>query len=274
MADDQAKLAKRMGTLIADLDAQNVDYQVCLTTTDMSYYAGSPIRWLGLGSYVMTSASPNKNQVFIDTINSLGAQWSSDERAIDAVYLMIQNFRGSGCLRDQAALTTIVISDEDERSVGGNQSLSQAQYQPLEAGDIPSNLISLVHSTFDATGFVKPFIWNSIIDIPGDTACMALQDQDVSPSFWGQLYQQLSNATGGAVGSICDNDYTQNLSFIKDRIVNSLPSIALQCAPIGSPQVTLNPPFTTSISTSGATLVFSPSLPQNTQVTVNYTCPN
>ena len=192
MKDDQTKLANRMSTLLSDLDAQNVDYQVCITTTDTSYYAGSPIKWVGLSSFLMTSSSPNKNQVFIDTINSLGAEWSSDERAMYATYLMIKNFRSSGCFRDKAALTTIVISDEDERSVGGDQSLSKSQYQPLEAGDMPANLTALVHQTFDSAGFVKPFIWNSIIDIPGDTACMAQQDLDVSPSFWGKLYAQLS----------------------------------------------------------------------------------
>ena len=274
MKDDQTKLATRMSTLLADLDAQNVDYQVCLTTTDTGYWAGSPLQWKGLNSVVMTKSSPNKNQVFIDTINALGAEWSSDERAIYAQYMMIKNFRNSGCLRDKAALSTIVISDEDERSVGGDQSLSKAQYQPLESGDMVANLISLVHSTFDGNGFTKPFLWNSIIDIPGDAACMAQQDKDVSPSFYGKMYAQLSGATGGAIGSICDNDYTQNLKFIKDRIVNSMPGLTMECTPVGTPVVTLVPAFATSVSTSGNQMTFSPALPENTQITAKYSCPN
>ena len=274
MKDDQTKLATRMSTLLSDLDAQNVDYQVCLTTTDVGYYAGSPLKWQGLGTYVMTKNSPNKNQVFLDTINGLGAEWSSDEQAIKATYLMIKNFAASGCIRPRASLATIVISDEDERSVGGDQSLSKAQYQPLTPENMPVNLMGLVHSTYDAEQFIKPFIWNSIIDVPNDRSCMIRQDQDVSPSFFGKLYAQLSNLTGGAVGSICDADYTQNLKFIKDRVVNNLPGIMLECAPVDTPVVSLNPSFITSISIQGNQMKFSPALPEGTQFVGKYTCAN
>lgn len=277
MANDQAKLASRLSQFVNDLDALGIDYQICLTTTDITYYKGSPIKWSS-GQYVLNKNTPNKSSVFVNTVNSLGAEWSSDEQGIKATYMMIRDFgpnSGTGCFRPKATLTVIEISDEDERSVGGNQALSQAQYQPLTAENMPDNLIALVRSTFDSSGFVKPFIWNSIIVRPGDTACQQKQDAEGNgaPSFQGALLAQLSNKTNGQIASICDEDYAQNMKLIKDRVVNSMPGLTLQCVPTDSPQVSFNPPFTTSVTRTGDQLKFNPALPENTQVTVRYTCP-
>lgn len=281
MANDQAKLASRLIQFVSDLDSLNIDYQICLTTTDIrdnGGYKGRPIKWTS-GSHILNKATGNKNQVFIDTVNSLGAQWSSDEQGIKATYMMIRDFgpksgaNNSGCFRDKATLTVIEISDEDERSVGGNQSLSPAQYQPLTAENMPDTLISFVHSTFDSAGFTKPFIWNSIIVRPGDNACEAKEDAEGSPSFPGVLLASLATKTNGQIASICDDDYARNMSLIKDRVVNSMPGIQLQCVPLDNPQITFNPAFTTNVTRTGDQLKFNPALPENTQVTLRYTCP-
>lgn len=275
MAADQAKLAARMAGFLSDLDALNIDYQVCLTTTDTSYYKGSPIKWVGLGgSYIINKSTPNKSKIFTDTINALGAEWSSDERGIYALNLMVANYQGTGCFRPQATLSTILISDEDERSVGGDASLSSAQYKPLEPGDMPSNLISKVDTTWSTATFKKPFIWNSIIVKPGDKVCEASQDAQGTPSFQGKIYAQLSSSTYGHIGSICDTDYSQNLKYIRDRVVNSMPGLKLECTPVGTPTITFSPPFTTSITITGDQVKFSPALTEGVTVTVKYVCPN
>lgn len=274
MKEDQAKLASRMNGLLLDLDALKIDYQVCLTTTDISYYKGSPIKWQGLNSFIMTKNSPNKNQVFVNTINALGAQWSSDEQAIKATYLMARDFRAAGCIRPQAALTAIVISDENERSVGGVRSLSSAQYQPLTFENYPDNLIAYIKTIYDTSTFKKPFTWNSIIVKPYDYACEAIQDAQTSPSFFGTLYADLSNKTGGHIGSICDNDYAQNLKYIKDRVVNSMPGLTMECVPIDNPVVTFDQPVSTTITVTGNQIKFTPALSEGVRVTAVYTCPN
>jgi hypothetical protein len=273
MKEDQSKLASRMNGLISDLDALKVDYQVCITSTDNKYYMGSPIKWAGTNKVIMNKATLNKNKVFIDTINSLGAEWSSDERGIRAVNLMLANFKSTGCMRAESTLTTILISDEDERSVGGNAALSSTQYEPLEPSDTPNNLIANIHAAFDKTGFVKPFLWNSIIVKPGDSACMAIQDAQTSPAFYGKLYAELSNKTGGYTGSICASDYTDNLKIIKDRTVNSMPGMKLQCVPIGTPTVTFDKPVSTTVTLIGDQLKFSPVIPEGVTIHAVYTCP-
>ncbi len=270
MKADQSKLAARMAGLLTDLDALNIDYQVCLTTTDIGYYKGSPIRWKGPETFIINKATPNKNAVFINTINALGAEYSSDEQGIKAVNLMTRDFRSSGCMRTDSTLTTIVISDENERSVGGNAAWSSSQYQPLTPENYPDALIKLVKDTFGAN---KKFIWNSIIVKPGDVACEQAQDQQSSPSFFGTLYAELSNKTGGHVGSICDNDYAQNLQYIKERAVNNMPGLTMECTPIDTPVVTLMPAANTMITITGNMIKFSPALSEGTKITATYTCP-
>lgn len=273
MKEDQSKLANRMNGLISDLESLKVDYQVCITSTDNKYYAGSPIKWSGTNSVIMNKSTPNKNKVFVNTINSLGAEWSSDERGIRAVNLMLANFKNTGCMRAESTLTTILISDEDERSVGGNKSLSNTQYEPLEASDMPNNLIANIHKAFDKTGYVKPFLWNSIIVKPGDTSCMAIQDAQSSPAFYGKLYAELSNKTGGYTGSICASDYTNNLKIIKERTVNSMPGMKLQCVPLSNPTVTFDKPVSTTVTLAGDELKFSPVVPEGVTIRAVYTCP-
>jgi hypothetical protein len=273
MKEDQTKLATRLSGLIADLDALKIDYQVCLTTTDISYYKGGPIKWKTINTYVMNKATANKGTIFTTTIDALGAEWSSDEQGIKAQYLMIKDFKSSGCIRDNATLTTILVSDENERSVGGNQSWSSAQYKPLTTENYPDTLINFVKSTYNTATYKKPFIWNSIIVKPNDTVCEAKQDAQSSPSFFGTLYAELSTKTGGHIGSICDADYSNSLKIIKDKTVNSMPGITLQCTPIGNPTVTFDKAVTTTVSVTGNTLKFSPAVPEGVKVTIVYTCP-
>lgn len=281
MAADNAKLAQRMGGFLTDLDTANIDYRVCLTTTDVGFYKGSPIvwgsysgsTWVSSGTHLMTKATANKSKLFSDTVRYLGAEWSSDEQGIKAMGLMIKDYMGSNCFRSglNSTLTTILISDENERSVGGNQSWSHAQYQPLTPDNYPDTLISRVKSAFGAS---KKFIWNSIIVRPGDTACEASQDAQGVPSFFGTLYNELSNKTGGHVGSICSADYTQDLRYIKDRVVKTMPTVLLECVPTNTPVVTISPAFTTTTTIDNNLVRFNPAVPEGRTVTVKYKCPN
>ncbi len=277
MAPDAAKLSSRMGGFIANLEASNLDYQICITGTNVSWYNGSPVYLAGLGTqWIMNRATPNKQSVLNNTISLItrGSAGSTDEQGIKTANLNVNDNARYNCIRAQAALSVILISDEDERSVGGLQHLSPEQYRPLDSLNQPQSLINNVASKFNRSGYVKPLTFNSIIVKPGDYACEASQDGQGTPSFPGRLYKQLSDSTGGYSGSICAADYTANLVYIKDRIQNSLPSLRLDCTPVGTPQITYSPNFSTQATVSGRDLRFNPALPEGTRVTVNYNCPN
>lgn len=281
MGADNARLAERLTGFVNQLSESNIDYNVCATSTDVSGVNGAPdgmpFVWSGTGSRILRPQTPNKYTVFVDTITKvIGYNWSDDEQGIKAMNLAIQKNASHGCFRPQASLAVILISDENERSVGGNCALSSVQCKALEALNYPTSFINTVASTFNTGGFVKPLVVNSIIVKPGDLACEAAQDAQGSPSFPGTLYKELSDRTGGYVGSICDSDYSANLRYFKDRIQNNLAAIDLQCNPLDSPalNVQISPALNTTISRVGNQVRFNPVLPEGTNVTLTYYCPN
>ena len=76
------------------------------------------------------------------------------------------------------------------------------------------------------------------------------------------------------MGSICAADYSSNLYYFKDRIVNTLASVPLECAPVGNIDVSITPAMggvTTQLVNN--TLVFNPAIPAGRTVRVEYKCP-
>jgi S1-C subfamily serine protease len=193
------------------------DIRVCLLTTDVDYYQGSALQWKyidgGSTFYIgpiFTPLTTNTGKVLSDTFASIGSEWSSDEQAIKSMNLHVRFHSDQGCIRQLGELVVIVLSDENERSVGGNYEWSSAQFKPLTALNTPDDLIATVSRMLPK----KIFVWNSIIVIPGDKKCEAMQDAQLSPSFFGTLYAELSRRTDGYVGSICDRNFDQTISRI------------------------------------------------------------
>lgn len=288
MLPDLKKLAARLSTFVSSLDASNIDWQMCLTTTrgfsrGMSLAWGIPQNWSsyqpspGIPPYLLKKGTANLNSIFTSTVDNLtiGGPSSGDERAIKAAH---DNFKDSAtynCYRPGAAISVIAISDEDERSVGGeikNTKVSDAPdtYKPFEPADYPQELISQAQKTF---GPDVRFTFNSIIVKPGDKSCEAEQDKDTSPSHPGNVYAELSQLTNGGVGSICDADYSSNLNTFKDKIVNSLSSLTLQCEPDPSSlKVKVHDFPITGFKLDGKIIKFNYALIEGTQIDLIYDC--
>jgi len=130
-------------------------------------------------------------------------------------------------------------------------------------------LLTTFKSTF---GNDKRFTVNSIIVKPGDTACKATQDSGAKSHF-GTKYAELSNLTGGGIGSICDSDYSTNLNLFVDKIIGSLSSVPLECTPVGDVTLTITPTMnglTTTVQNSS--LVFNKQIPIGSTVDIKYKC--
>lgn len=290
MLTDNQRLAARLTGFVNDLSAQGFDWQMCATLTraqqihtDSPWYWGASYKWVGNPNavpWILKSGTANTVDIFTNTINKIGAGWAGtdDERAIKAAYWHLWNGEPgvtgtSGCYREDAGLAVLILSDEDERSIGGD--LSQVYYEseknkPMETDDLPQTYVNYVKSVF---GNAKRFSVNSIIVRPGDTACLASQDAEGSKAHYGVHYAQLSNLTQGYAGSICDTDYSTNLNYFKDSIIRSQASIPLQCTPSGAVTAVANPNFAHSSSVQGNLLVFNPQIPAGTTVNLQYTCP-
>lgn len=283
MLPENTKLAQKLQGFVNDLSASGLDWQMCSTLTraqvinNISYWGASK-NWVGyVGSplWILKLGAPDPYSIFTNTINQIGAGWAGtdDERAIKAAYWHAEYASYNNCYRQDASLAVIILSDEDERSIGGNKSLQYYwdEFKPLEADDVPQAYVNKIKEKF---GEKKNFTVNSIIVKPKDTTCMAAQDADGAKSHYGFLYNELSNLTKGYVGSICDADYSNSLYYFKDKIVNSLSSIELECAPVGKVNVLITPamgPVTTTIVNNS--LVFNPVIPAGRTITVDYDCP-
>ncbi len=292
MLADNQRLAQRLQGFVNDLTTAGFDWQMCVTVTraqrisssDPNLYWGASNNWTGKSSaptWVINSSTPNPYNIFTSTINAIGAGnvGSDDERGIKAAWWHLWNgdpyYAGtSGCYRKKSGLSVIILSDEDERSVGGDQTqvYYQGEYKALEEDDLPATYVNHVKTTF---GNDKRFTVNSIIVRPGDSQCMSAQDSEGSKSHFGVKYNELSQLTNGYVGSICDGDYSTNLRYFKDKIISSLNSIPLECVPTGNVQVSITPSMGGfNAYVQGQNLVFDPPIPVGKTVTLNYNCPN
>lgn len=299
MLPDNQKLASRLSNFVTKLQSSSIDWQMCATVTRAMpiekggktiHYWGASIFWqysdtetYDLGGVLKKGATSNANlnTIFQHTINFIGAgfQNSDDERAIKAAYHHVYNgdlrypAENSGCYRADSAVAYIIISDEDERSVGGDpaQVYYKNELKPLEREDQPQVFVDYFKEIF---GDQKRFTVNSIIVKPNDTACKTKQDKDGAISHYGVKYAELSQLTGGGIGSICDTDYSQNLNLFYDRIIDSLSSVALECVPYqGNVSVTITPNAgSIQSSVQGMNLVFSSPVPVGSTVDVRYQC--
>lgn len=292
MLADNQKLAARLQGFVSGLSSAGFDWQMCATVTraqqisssDPNLYWGASRYWVGVGGatpWILKAGTANISKIFQDTILDIGAGWigTDDERAIKAAWWHLWNgdinypTEASGCYRKDAGLVTLIISDEDERSIGGDwtQQYYVGEYKPLEEDDQPIHYYSLVREIFGST---KRFNVSSIIVRPGDTACMAAQDAEGSKSHYGYKYNELSLMASGSVGSICDADYSANLTRFKDQIVKDMGSLPLECAPVGGlVEVTITPSMAVTTRVEGTTLYFNPKVPAGSTIKATYQCP-
>jgi hypothetical protein len=269
MAQDNQKLAARLGGFVSQLQNVNIDWQMCLTTTDVGYYEGRPIQWSGTSSHILTKQSGYLPGIFLQTINDIGSGYSNDEQGVKASVLSILNNNNSHCIRTGSAVAVIIISDEDERSVGGVYNLSSAQYQPLETQNNPSHLINVVQNQLSFNGKAAKFKVNSIV--VKDKVCEQIQDAQGTPSFIGTKYMELSNLTGGPSSSICETDYSTSLEYFRKDLEKYVSSVSLDCSPLNG-TVTTDLPNTTSIKLEGNQLIFNPALTLGMKVKIQYKC--
>lgn len=285
MAPDNTKLAERLQSFVSDLGASGLDWQICATVTrsqdvynNGTYYWGASRNWVdyvGSPAWILKAGAPDPYSIFTKTVAAIGAGWAGtdDERGIRAAWGSVEYAQYNSCYRQGASIAVILISDEDERSVGGNPAYVYypGELKYLEAEDQPEGFVNKIKQEF---GMDKRFTFNSIIVKPGDSTCMDAQDAGGAKSHYGFKYRDLSQLTGGATTSICGNDYSSNLYYFKDRIVNTQASFPLDCAPVGNVIVTITPamgPYSATVQNNN--LVFNPAVPAGRTVKLQYECP-
>lgn len=278
---------------------KNFDYRVAVTTTDVIAKGTVPARGgtlipFGDGSSFLTRNSGNAQAMFSAAIqrpetvacdgylathncsaaNSCTDYYNycpnDDSRGIYAANVVVSG-NPAGFMRPAAPLHVVILSNADERVLGGNY-----PPWPLESLDQPSTLISNVQSTY---GGAKTLNVHTLIIQPGDSGCLNSQVNNQLRTFgqYGPVYSSLSNMTGGIKGSICASDYSAQLAQIANMVTQTLvKSIPLRCKTASnelsysvSPA---NPSLVGVLDSSGMTLNFNQPISYTTTVTLTYKC--
>ena len=277
MSVEQARMGQSFPQFISSIS--NIDHQIAITTTDIEATDG---RFLSFGnnSDILTPSTPNANNLFLQTIqrpetltcDNAGFDPAScpspDERGIFAAYRAIEK-GDAKFFREDSHLSIVILSDEDERSRGG-----QIAGFELEFRDTPQNLVDLDKTRLGAQ---KTFSVHSVVVRPGDTSCLNQQNSQAPlKGFEGNTYVSLSNLTGGTIGSICASDYGQELGNIATNIIDNVNSVVLQCAAKDDAvAVTLSPqPSGISVTyiPTEQRVQFSQTIPPGTFVQLTYDC--
>lgn len=273
MANERAALGSRLANFTSGL--VGLDWQICVTSTDPTREKGHllPFTYTDLNGLkrttnALTADIPGAGAAFLDRVVSVPSG-TGDEQGIRSINLAV-DIGHRDCFRSDAALATIILSDEDERSVGGHPEYG-AGALPLLPENTPKYLLNNVRMKMGAE---KIFTSHAIVIKSGDEACRKEQVGSGGAAYFGTWYEELSRLTGGQIGSICSTDYSRELSKFADGIRQTLDSVSLHCAPVGIPQVTMSPARPgVKITTQGNKLLFSPAVPEGTRVDVKYLCP-
>ncbi|MBX3040289.1 MAG: hypothetical protein KF789_06230 [Bdellovibrionaceae bacterium] len=208
---------------------------------------------------------------------------SGDERGIFAARLVMEN-NPSGFIRKDADLAVIVLSDEDVRgglyrhayaSKGETHVLNSAY--AMTNKDSADSFTSFMSSKYANKKYNVHSITVPYYTDPGCRAVQAAQTGGVVGSTYGTQYENLSAATGGIRGSICDSNYSVILQSIFDQVKGQiLDKVALACSNPPDVTVSLTGPSGSTPSVAwtvvGDQVRFASKLAVGTTVKVTYSC--
>lgn len=303
MSPVQHEIADKFPSFLNSIDS--LDYQIAITTTDISDSSNGPrsinksgalqdgkFIQFGSGSKILTRSSSNKQGLFSAAIqrqetltceNYLTYQCpqggcpdyntycpSPDTRGIYSAVMAVDR-NEAGFFRMDVPLAVVIISNADERAMGGRIS----GYNQLVTNDLPETLIQNVKQKFSSR---KNMTAHSLIIRPGDQACYDAQRSHGSLLFgWtGDYYAKLGQLTNGVVGNICAFDYGLELGNIGHSVVDQISNVDLPCRPANDEiQIDMTPDQGIAYQLLGPTykkVQFNRDVPQGTKIRLRFKC--
>ena len=275
--DLQKSLVNKFGGFATAM--QGIDYQIGITTTDVSggkwSTQGSLVNIAGGSGYYLNPASPNVSQYFADTVQRKETKGcfmrfdcpSDDSQNFGAVVMAMQKHQtaNAGFFRDNKNLAVLFITDGDNQSPSDNRDPKNNVNNP-----------ALVLSTFQAQwGNTKSLRAYGVIVKPGDKKCSQKRANftvDPSTLRYSNYVDQFVQQTGGSSISLCDADYSPILNAIAQDVgVNLNRSFQLSQMPkADSVQVQVIPNAMINYHVVGDTVIFDQAPPVGSQIKVTY----
>lgn len=208
MLQYQRRLESQVDRLIGALNEKSLDYRIAVVSSDLRS-SGSGGRLLGNPSFLVQSSSD-----LIGALKSrlvLGQAGSDIESGLGSIRQALSTTTGAEFLRSEALLAMVVLSNEDDYSLG---SISEyREFLDEKKNQVPG---------FDR-GWMLNFI--GVVDIDGNCSTTA----DFKES--GLRYLELSRDSGGINSSICDTDLSTAVANLQTRIVQVLSEYKLDRIP-------------------------------------------
>ncbi len=225
MDEEQDHMARRIKNFVQHL--HDLDWRIAVTTTYTRASAnasdGKLATFVNGNTHLDVSLPTEMAQDYLSqAVKRPTSSSASKEQGIRNTYRMIERARdinpdrfdeskpNRDFLRDPAHMAVVLLSDEDE---------SDTKHR-----NKASNLINFVNNIW---GGLKSFVFHSIIVKEGDKECL-----DNGGYTEGLEYTKLSKMTGGIIGSICEPDYSSQLSDIGVSVRNQIFAIELDCLPV------------------------------------------
>jgi hypothetical protein len=124
MGEEQAGMSANLGAFLQFAQAQQIDYQIAVTTTDVEGGEDGrfvPVAGAPADRIVTPRTQPSPEAVFAANVNR-GINGSADEQGLQAAYLALSNplifGHNAGFIRPDAVLSIIILSDEPDSSPG------------------------------------------------------------------------------------------------------------------------------------------------------------
>jgi hypothetical protein len=184
MAPYQTKLGENFDNFIEYFVGANVDYHIGVTTTDNTIKRAGQI----IGD-VITPETSDPAGTFTDIVN-VGIDGSGMEMGLETGLKAVTPPRtdnaNKGFLRDEASLSIIVVSDEEDSS-------------PLPVNDY-------INQFYDVKGQRERAVFNfSALTVTNENKCT---DEEAAQSSRGRRYVDVAKQTHGLTGNLCETDAT------------------------------------------------------------------
>lgn len=233
MLKHQENLSLQVPVLINSLNRTKLDYNIAVITTDMSNGGDG-------GQFVGSPKVLNyKTQGLVDKLKAnilRGQEGSTVEQGIESIMKAMDPTylanTGAGFLRADALLAILVLSDENDQ---GSETAEQLRVQ-----------LDQLKTPF-STG-VRSWVLNYLGVTELDGPCRTFG----SFASVGLKYMELAQLTGGAIETLCTNDFSTAVSNLRVRIENILTDYHLNKVPnLSTIRVSINGQLVQQSETNG-----------------------
>ena len=237
MTPRQAMLAAQVPDFVTAINGTGLDYQMAVTTMDMSATGEKGKFLAAAGTPVILNASTPDLANVLATRLQPGGNGSPVERGEESMQaglnMALVASNNSGFLRKNSLLVVIFLSDEDDSSVTADyKTYLDTIRPPLASGE---------HS----------WISNFMGILPNDPLCTTSSWNYTDP---GTKYIALATESGGTSESICSGDLRQALTNVGARILEVVTEYHLDRVPdVSTIAVTVNGAVVINDATNGWT---------------------